>query len=234
MGLVSADLAEVIGRRAPILFLDTCVLFDLIRDVTRPDVQTHNLISAITLVTAAENGHTLTVVIASQVLTELENNRHSVEEEARSGLKKFRDQVSRINEVAIQFGATTTIDTTHLKDHVARASFMLQRLSQVAITALAGPEIERRAMRRVVQALAPSRKGKESAKDCLVIESYFEIADELRAAGFVERIVFISSNTREYLESSTKKLHTQLQADFEKRAIEYAPNYGAARYFLRI
>lgn len=234
MGLASADLAEVIGRRAPILFLDTCVLLDLIRDITRPDVQTHNLSAAITLVTAAENGHTLTVVIANQVRTELENNRHSVEEEARSGLKKFRDQVNRINDVATQFGATTTIDTTHLTDHVARTSAMLQRWNRVAIPAPAGPDVERRAMRRVMQALAPSRKGKESAKDCLVVESYLEIADELRAAGFIERIVFISSNTREYLESSTKKLHTQLQVDFEERAIEYAPSYGAARYWLGI
>jgi hypothetical protein len=87
-------------------------------------------------------------------------------------------------------------------------------------------------MRRVVQAHAPSRKGKESAKDCLVVESYLEVAGELRSAGFIGRIVFASSNTDEYHDGGTKTLHAQLQADFGVLAIDYAPNFGAAKHSL--
>lgn len=232
MGLVSADLAAVVARGAPVLLVDTCVLLDLIRDVTRKDVQAHNLIAAAALLTAAENGNDLTVIVADQVRTELADNQHGVEEEARSGLTKFREQVKRINQVAAQFGTTTAIDTTHLADHVARTVAVLQRWTQVAIAAPAGPDVERRAMRRVVQALAPSRKGKESAKDCLVVESNLEVAGELRAAGFIGRIVFASSNTDEYHDGGTKTLHAQLQADFGVHAIDYAPNFGAAKHSL--
>lgn len=232
MSLVSADLAAVVARGAPVLLVDTCVLLDLIRDLTRKDVQAHNLIAAAALLSAAENGSDLTVIVADQVRTELTDNQHTVEEEARSGLTKFREQVKRINQIAAQFGATTVIDTTHLADHVARTVAVLQRWTHVAMAAPAGPDVERRAMRRVVQALAPSRKGKESAKNCLVVESYLEVAGELRAAGFIGRIVFASSNTDEYHDGGTRTLHAQLQADFGAHAIDYAPNFGAAKHSL--
>jgi len=215
-----------------VLLVDTCVLLDLIRDVTRKDVQAHNLIAAAALLTAAENGNDLIVIVADQVRAELTDNQPGVEEEARGGLTKFREQVKRINRVAAQFGAATVIDTTHLADHVARTVAVLQRWTQVAIAAPAGPDVERRAMRRVVQALAPSRKGKESAKDCLVVESYLEVAGELRSAGFIGRIVFASSNTAEYHDGGSQTLHAQLQADFGVHAIEFAPNFGAAKHSL--
>lgn len=214
------------------LLLDTCVLLDLIRDVTRKDVQAHNLIAAAALLTAAENGNDLTLIVADQVRTELADNQHGVEDAARIGLTKFQEQVKRINQVAAQFGAATAIDTTHLADHVARTVAVLQRWTQVAIVAPAGSDVDCRAMRRVVQALAPSRRGKESAKDCLVVESYLEVAEELRAAGFIGRIVFASSNTDEYHDGITKMLHAQLQADFGVHAIDYAPNFGAAKHSL--
>ncbi|WP_312261098.1 PIN domain-containing protein [Limnohabitans sp.] len=232
MGLASADLAAVVKRGAPVLLVDTCILFDLIRDVTRKDVQAYNLIAAAALLTTAENGNDLTVIVADQVSTELADNQRGVEEEARSGLTKFREQIKRINQVTMHFGAAAAIDTTHLADHVNRTLAVLQRWTQVGIAAPAGPDVERRAMRRVVQALAPSRKGKESAKDCLVVESYLEVAGELRSAGFIGRIVFASSNTDEYHDGSTKTLHAQLQADFGVHAIEYAPNFGAAKHSL--
>ena len=234
MGLVSTDLVAVVSRGAPVLLLDTCVLLDQIRDVTRKDVQAQNLIAASALLTAAENGNDLTVIVADQVRTELADNQQGVEEEARSGLTKFRELVKRINQVAALFGEATVIDTTHLADHVARTVAVLQRWTQVAITAPAGPDAEARAIRRVVQGRAPSRKGKESAKDCLVVESYLEVAGELRAAGFNGRIVFASSNTDEYYDGSSKKLHAQLQADFGVHAIDYAPNFSAARHSLRL
>ncbi len=232
MGLASTDLAAVVARGAPVLLADTCVMLDLIRDVTRKDVQAHNLVAASALLNAAENGNDLTVIVADQVRTELVNNQYGVEEEARSGLTKFREQVNRINQVATHFGAVTAIDTTHLADHVARTIAVLERWTKVAIAAQTSPDVECRAIRRVVQALAPSRKGKESAKDCLLVESYLEVASELRAAGFIGRIVFTSSNTDEYLDVGTKTLHAQLQADFGVRAIDYAPNFGAAKHSL--
>lgn len=232
MGLVSADLAAVVARGAPVLLVDTCFLLDLIRDVTRKDLQAQNLIAASALLTAAENGNDLTVIVADQVRTELADNQLGVEEQARSGLTKFREQIKRINQVATQFGAANVIETTHLADHVDRTVAVLQRWTQVAIAAPTGPDVERRAMRRVVQALAPSRKGKESAKDCLVVESYLEVAGELRAARFIGRIVFASPNTAEFHDGNTKTLHAQLQADFGVHAMDYAPNFGAAKHSL--
>ena len=214
------------------LLVDTCVLLDLIRDVTRKDVQAHNLIAAAALLTAAENGNDLTVIAADQVRTELADNQDGVEQEARRGLTRFREQTEHNNQIAAQFGAATTIDTTHLVDHVDRTLAVLQRWTQVSITAPTGPEVCRRAMRRVVQAVAPSRKGKESAKDCLVVESYLEVADDLRAMGFIGRIVFASSNTNEFVDGGTMTLHAQLQADFGVHAIDYAPNFGAAKHSL--
>ena len=56
MALSSTDLAKVVSLRAPVLMLDTCMLLDIIRDITRQDVQLHNVKAAMAMLQASETG----------------------------------------------------------------------------------------------------------------------------------------------------------------------------------
>ena len=234
MALGTSDLGKIVALGAPVLLLDTCVILDVIRDITRKEVQAHNVKAAADILRASETGTSLVMLMADQVSTELSANLSVVENEAESALEKFLDQAERIDEIALEFGAPGKITTSHLDDHVTRARAVMDRWVRVAMSVAQGPDVASKAMLRVVNAIAPSRRGKESAKDCLIVETYLEAAEQLRAAQFNGKIVFGSSNTEDYLDQNTKRLHSALEKDFARHGIEYGRNYGAMRHLLGV
>ena len=54
-------------------------------------------------------------------------------------------------------------------------------------------------------------------KDCVVIESYLDIVSSLRTAGLTSKIVFVSSNTRDYAGETGRAL----KADFSRGILHY-------------
>jgi tRNA A37 methylthiotransferase MiaB len=79
--------------------------------------------------------------------------------------------------------------------------------------------------------IAPARRGKDSSKDCLVYETYLEAVTSLRNAGVVKPIVFLSSNTKEYL-TENNILRTGIAAEFSNINLKYVPNMSAAKFTL--
>ena len=84
-----------------------------------------------------------------------------------------------------------------------------------------------KAFARMNACLAPARRGKESSKDCLIYETYIEVVTILRNAGVEAPIVFLSSNTTEYL--TERSLKAEIESDFGKLNIKYAKNMSAAK-----
>ncbi len=69
-------------------------------------------------------------------------------------------------------------------------------------------------------------------KDCLIIETYLHIARELRAVGFAETILFLTTNTADYTDRLHPRLHGDLAPGFASVAMDFASNFLAARYTL--
>lgn len=69
-------------------------------------------------------------------------------------------------------------------------------------------------------------------KDCVVIESYLDVTRTLRGAGLTTKIVFLSSNTSDYVGNSGSMLKPDLGTEFSSLNMEYAPNMGAAKFQL--
>src|SRR5438445_5757321 len=63
------------------------------------------------------------------------------------------------------------------------------------------------AMRRVSAGVAPATKGRESATDCLIVETYLHVSRLLRAGGFDQAIVFVTTNTRDFTQDNPNRLH---------------------------
>jgi hypothetical protein len=93
-------------------------------------------------------------------------------------------------------------------------------------------DIASRAFNRVSRAITPARRGKDSMKDCVVIETYLDIIATLRSAGLRTPIVFASSNTKDYAQENSSRLKSDLAAEFTALNIEYAPNLSAAKDLL--
>lgn len=234
MALSLTNLAKVVSLRAPVLMLDTCVLLDVVRDITRQDVQLHNMKAAMAMLQAAESGTNLVVLMAEQVSTELQVNLPDVEKGAKTSMEKFRAQAKRVDQVAAEFGAVGMMATSHLADHVVRARATMDRWEKAALPATPGPGVPAKAIHRVVNAIAPSRKGKDSTKDCLIVETYLEAAAQLRAASFTGEIVFGSSNTDDYVEKATGKLYQALEIEFASHHMQYGMNFGSMMHLLGI
>ena len=232
MSLSPQEIASLAALGAPVLCVDTCTVLDVIRDITRETVMPSDVAAGLALLAAAETGSDLVVLMAEQVDLELTTHIEGVEQEASNGLTRFQSQAQRIHDVAVAYGARGRLQVQHIAGHVGRARKVLDRWKRVARPIPHNDSVASRAFRRVNAPRTPARKGKESMKDCVIVEAYIETAGQLRAAGLASPIVFASSNTKEYHAPNTTRLQNDIATDLSVVGVEYAPNFGAAKHLL--
>lgn len=224
------DPVAIAALSVPVLCIDTCSLLDIMRDPTREGAQARDRLSAIDLVKRLENTD-LVCLVAEQVETEFTSHDLDIQQEATNAIRKLRERVEQANQIHAAFLNAVNVNLSHLEDMVAPTRQIITRLTNAAYRVPSSTAIFTNAMYRVNRNIAPARKGKDSVKDCVVVETYFTAVGALRAAGMPTTAVFLSSNTKEYLTDS-KVLKADLVPDFARMKIEYAPNMSAAKSFL--
>lgn len=232
MSLLEQEIARLVGLSAPILCLDTCSLLDVMRDPTRDNVYAHEAKLALRLLELVETKLDLVALIAEQVRLEFDEHADAIEQETVQALEKLQHRVERIDAIASAFGGIGKTDLSYLNSHASRARAVANRWIAGATMAPQSPDIPVKALARVNQARTPARKGKDSIKDCVVIETYLDFVGKLRNAGLTTRIVFASSNTKDYRGEPGPHLKADLAAEFAGLNMEYAPNLGAAARLL--
>ncbi|HEX7642019.1 MAG TPA: PIN domain-containing protein [Burkholderiaceae bacterium] len=232
MSLPDSEISRLTELGAPILCIDTCSVLDVMRDPTRNTSNPHNVRAALDLLNHLETGTALIGLIATQVHTELTEHLQPIHEEAEESIKRLKAQVAKVDTIASAFGATTVTDMDHLDLHVPRARQAVDRWINASILVPQGGNIPGLALARLNSAITPAKKGKDSMKDCVVIESYLDVTRTLRGAGLTTKIVFLSSNTSDYVGNSGSMLKPDLGTEFSSLNMEYAPNMGAAKFQL--
>lgn len=232
MTLPAEQIERLVARNAPVLCVDTCTLLDVVRDITRETTRAVDVEAGMRLLRAVESDTGPIVLLADQVRIELNEHRDDVAQESEKALARFRAQVERIDEVAAVFGAVRATETSHLDDHVPRARAVFDRWVASAIVIPPNDGVTARAFARVNGPRTPARRGKESMKDCVIVEVYLEVIGLLRATGLNTPTVFASSNTKEYQVAGSSQLAPDIAADFQAVGMEYAPNLGAAKHLL--
>ncbi|GGZ32873.1 PIN domain-containing protein [Asticcacaulis endophyticus] len=226
------DVHAIASAGVPVLCIDTCSILDIMRDPTRESAKPHDRRAAMDLVVAAESGGLL-LLMAEQVAIEFADHDQKIQDEAKRNLKNIREQVERINELSAAFGAPGVVDLAHLDDHVARARAVVGRWLSSLETLVPSALAPAKAFARLNAGIAPARRGKDSSKDCLIYETYLEGVSALRLAGFTKPIVFLSSNTNEYLTDS-RILKPEIATEFSTISIVYAANMSGAKHALGI
>ena len=150
-------------------------------------------------------------------------------------LSEIDEIVGRINEAAefhgIGFPPYTPFSTSTLVDDLAgRSSDLLNQSTQLDLE----DAIIDRALQRVMNKHRPSHDG--HIKDSINFEHYLELARQLRAGGFAERILFVSKNRKDFWEGDTGRIHPFLEPQISDPAvgITFFGNLTAALGFLRI
>jgi hypothetical protein len=205
-------------------------LLDIMRDPTRDDARPHERRAAIDLVTGIEAGD-LHCLVAEQVELEFREHDAQIQAEAEDAIRRLVERVDRTNAVHGVFATATSVRLDHLTAQVAAARAVVERWLQSAQLAPGSDDVNSRAISRVNGNVSPARRGKDSVKDCIVLETYLAAVRALRSHGMSSKVVLLSSNTREYL-SESKVLKMDLVPDFSALAIDYAPNMAAAKAML--
>jgi len=226
------DAHAIATARTPILFIDTCSLLDIMRDPTRDALKINEIEAAVQLADIADVGG-VHLAIAEQVSIEFAMHDQRVQDDAHQKLGKLRNTLDTLNKLSGILGSPGAIDHSHLDDHVSLARNLVDRWLIKSDIISTPSEAPTKAFTRMNANRAPATRGKESSKDCLILETYLSAATELRAAGVTSPIVFVSSNTREFLTGGSV-LKPEIVDDFAPSQIDYAPNVAAAKHRLGI
>jgi len=228
------DIQKLVETQSSIICVDTCIILDIFRDPTRQTVRAHEARAVLSLLEELSKKKSLASLIAEQVIFEFNENFSAVKDEADRALIKFKEQSIRIGEIAAIYGPPNNLCFDHLTDHVTRTRSIANQWIANSTFVKQPPEAPTRALLRVNQAISPARKGKDSMKDCVVIETYLDIIKTLRNAGLKSRVIFVSSNTKDYEGENGSSLKLDLAKEFDPLNIEYAPNLAAAKHFISV
>lgn len=233
--ILSSEMIErICAHNTPVLCLDTCAVLDIMRDITRPTIHAHDVRAAFSMLEQAEREGVIVTLLAPQVIYELGEHQSSVETESVDAIGKFLEQVERIDEIAAMYGSAGSLHVAHLDGHAGRARTVMDRWVSMSLEPDPPADVTQRAFSRVNLGRTPAASGKQSMKDCVIVETYLDAISSLRSIGFAGRAVFASSNTKDYCASGTRRLSPDIASDFATVALEFAPTLGAAKHLLGV
>jgi len=223
MPSIADAVARVQAVGLPVLFADTCSLLDVIRSPLRPD-ELRGCVEAalelLELVTAQPQRCTL--IAASFVPGEWHAHARPVADTLRVHLTRIDDEAGRLHGLCGLMGITPPFSkpeygTLPLADSLHDLS---RQLLGAALRLDQDRDCVFRAHGRASTYTPPSRKGGE-VKDSTIIEECLEVSQRLRAAGFSRKIVFCTSNTKDYCEAGSR-LHPSLAVEFGAAGLAFA------------
>jgi hypothetical protein len=199
MPSIAAVEAQLGAANRPVLFLDTCIIVDIIRATMRC-MGTQFVQRAVELrglLTSTPPGCAL--VVAFVVPTEWDNHAPKTRDEVRGHLAKIQEQAEHFHAAcgALGFGLAYGLPDYPAANLHGRLFDLSREILDLAVVLDTDGGCATRAIGRVVAKLAPSRQGGEM-KDCVIVEECLELSRQLRANGFARKCVFCTSNTNDY------------------------------------
>jgi hypothetical protein len=224
MASIAGAVTDILASSLPVLFVDTCVLVDVIRAPMRPRALKGCVRSAVQLADhlTADPGR-CRLAVASFVPGEW--REHAARERDR-----LRDHLTELDEYGADFHLACAdlnlapafgkpdYSSVGLPDRLFGLSELLMNH---AIHLDAQDETNMRAFGRAIKCTPPSKKGGE-AKDCTIVEECLETCRRLQSAGFSRSLVYCTSNTQDYCEG--RILHPALGADFSAVDLAFTTN----------
>ncbi|MCP4699903.1 MAG: DUF4935 domain-containing protein [Gammaproteobacteria bacterium] len=221
-----AELARmIISDEKDILLLDTCALLDIIRVPDRDNI-TPNVISSATNVSARND---IWLVASEIVDTEWKNNIDDVCAGTRNAIRNLHKKACMFkgaldhSEITDNWIYNKSVASFNLEEELKRISSLL--LNQIILISN-DRECLAKASYRVVNTVAPASKGKDEYKDCMIIEHYLELCEQLRASGFSKDIVFVSSNKSDF--GSPYDIKEPLNTEFTSVQLKYVADLKQA------
>ena len=224
----------IVASPAPVIFLDTCAVLDIIRTPQRKEIQ-NNIVSVSRdfILKATANPKQIWIVITTLVNAEWNDNFPKIEEELIKHIKHIDSNLIDLRIVANDLLSINTINPGRFAELKLPELLRMRgkSLLDAAVILEENNDCILRARARCVLGKPPSKKGKQEYKDCEIIEHYLDFCRELCNNDFQEKCVFVSSNKNDFCDD-TKKLHPILQDEFDTVRLEYAADIAHAKALL--
>lgn len=214
---------ELINKNKNILILDTCCILDVIRAIKRNNLST--LESAINIINLYKNSQNdFIIVLPSLIPKEWSDNIDTVYTDTENYIKKCDDEHKKLRQ-STRLIFQKELDEICFADY--KLDIMLKNYSEklLDIGLVIDDEIQsecyNNAGNRVIKCVPPAKLGKDSYKDCVIFEETLYLGKLLRAKGYERKIVFASSNTKEYC-CLDRKIDKKISRDLEEYKIQMA------------
>lgn len=219
MTLIADVVNEITAHPAPVLFLDTCILLDVVRAPLRnkPD---EIRFGRIFLDAVQKNPKTIHLLIPFPVQTEWSTHVLERENECRTAI----NACNAVSEICLHLALPTV---AVLPAAVLTMPALLRQLSTDLLNACVTIDQDAAALGKAVSRIVanthpvkqPESKG---AKDAVILEHAVQTTGQLRNAGFASNCLFVSSNTKDYAAPGSTSLHPQLAPLFNTVNLGYA------------
>ena len=208
MTLIADIIRDIAANPAPVLFLDTCILLDVVRAPLRskPD---EVRFAQLFLTSVQKNPKTLHLLVPSPVQPEWDTH-------IQERVNECATAVNACNSVAAVCGHLALPVVAALPAGVLKMPELLRQLSADLLAACVAIDNDGLALARAVDRIVASRHPvkqphSKGAKDSVILEHAVETTAQLRSAGFAEICIFVSSNTADFANPGSTNLHTNWQ-----------------------
>lgn len=225
--------AEQITRSGiPVLLLDTCNYFDIIRLAISDEFRRGEAEAAVKLSGLISASPPTCLLVSSSIIgREWDDNLLNVTKKAADHLSRLEKDSGRFHEACRALGiAAGSRPTGYSSSGLIEALRGLARqLLDKAIHLETDDSCLIRATDRVLNKMPPAQESKE-VKDCIVIEEYLAVCRTARSGGHAGKLVFFTTNKNDYCFRSN--IHPLLAPQFEAIELTFAKNLPHALHEL--
>lgn len=222
--------AAVVKQPAPIVFLDTAAILDVLRVPFRHDLQADIFDSALSATKdGSANPKRVWLITSANVVRELETRRQSVESELNGYISSMQQAVGRVLTVVRRTFPDRRFQWPNLmelgfSDRVVRVMDLLIGATSVFS---GGTGCIKRASARIWAGAPPASRGSQQYKDCEIFEEFIEFVSTIRSEGFEPPVVFVTPNKNDY--GRPPDGHPRIASDLARIRAHYAANLSWAR-----
>ncbi|MEI7685748.1 MAG: PIN domain-containing protein [Planctomycetota bacterium] len=228
---VAQAVAQIKLSVAPVVFLDTCVLLDVVRAPLRNAPE--NVEAATELLRSATcNPPKVHLVIACPTPTEWNEHIDEAFQDCEKAVKSVDAVSASCFFVGLPALAPMPAELFTLPEHLKTLS---KNLLDQSILLDKDANALSRGIDRVINGRKPARRGGQGAKDAVILEHAVSLVDELLVGGFAGLRAFVSSNTGDFAKPNTITIHPEIRTAFDQpRNIHYFASLSAAVNWLKV
>jgi hypothetical protein len=235
----------ILAEPAPLLFLDTCAVLDVLRVASERDSQPDRIVAAAENVAERASSSLKTLWLLNTPIVDIEwrDNVQGVLDGIGAHIARVDRSLVTLH-AAIRATKPSNANMRVAESALAAADHPLQidrfelptrlmeiceRIMASAVRLSADERILRAAHVRSMAGKKPAARGKREHPDCLNIETCFALCKTLRSSHFEGRCVFVSSNKADfYGEGGPLRPHEEMAGECSALGLQFALAFDQA------